>query len=307
MATIAYIILFLTLSSTTIHARESQFFAKVSNNNNPKETQPLNTNQNYIPQAQEVPYGHESGQLPPSATNNNNNNLPKYLPENYNPVAYTTPIHSTTQDIPEEYREEPAAFRYNGESSMYNSQKQQQGFEDARFMDTEEDGGNNMYNNKQEVGTNDENMYNYEKQGMSDTRLLDNGKYYYNPGGNGYNSQKQGFEDTRFMETENGDNMYNSQKQGTGEYGTSNNANMYNNVKQGMSDTRFLENGKYYYDINMENNANTNMNSRGFNSRNEYNTQGYYGNNENENSYDRYNSNGGYQNQEEFQGEQFNP
>ncbi|KAJ0693538.1 putative protein E6 [Helianthus annuus] len=185
MATIAYIILFLTLSST-IHARESQFFAKVSNNNNPKETQPLNTNQNYIPQAQEVvPYGHESGQLPPSATNNNNNNLPKYLPENYNPVAYTTPIHSTTQDIPEEYRQEPAAYRYNGESSMYNSQKQQQGFEDARFMDTEEDGVNNMYNKqevvgtnggnmynyeKQEVGTNDENMYNYEKQGMSDTR-----------------------------------------------------------------------------------------------------------------------------------------
>ncbi|MFS8015171.1 putative protein E6 [Helianthus anomalus] len=295
MATIAYIILFLTLSSTTIHARESQFFAKISNNNNPKETQPLNTNQNYIPQAQEVvPYGHESGQLPPSATNNNNdkeNNLPKYLPENYNPVAYTTPIHSTTQDIPEEYRHEPAAFRYNGESSMYNSQKQQQqGYEDARFMDTEEDGANNMYYNKQEVvGTNDENMY------------------YNNPGGNGYNSQKQGFEDTRFMETENGDNMYNTQKQGMGEYGTSNNANMYNNGKQGMSDTRFLENGKYYYDINMENNANVNMNSRGFNSRNEYNTQGYYGNNENENSYDRYNSNGGYQNQEEFQGEQFNP
>ncbi|KAI3716943.1 hypothetical protein L1987_68185 [Smallanthus sonchifolius] len=285
-ATTTVAVLLLLTLSTTIHARESQFFAKVSNNN-PQETQPLNTNQ------QNVDYGHESGQLPPSATTKDGS-LPSYLPENYNPVAYTTPIHSTTQDIPEEFKEPQT---YNGESTMYNS----------------------------------------EKQGMSDTRFLENGKYYYS-GDNGYNSPKQGFEDARFMETEDGGNMYNSEKQGeemynsqkqvVGEtrYGTTNNANMYKTGKQGLSDTRFLENGKYYYDVNSENlNANTNMNSREFNSKNEYNTQGYYGNNENsydrynsngntqgyygnnENSYDRYNSNGGYQNQEEFQGDQFNP
>ncbi|MFS7948210.1 putative protein E6 [Helianthus anomalus] len=177
MATIAYILLFfLTLSSTTFHARESQFFAKVSNNNNPKETQPLNTNQNFIPQAQEVvPYGHESGQLPPSATNNNNdnnNNVPKYLPENYNPVAYTTPIRSTTQDIPEEYRQEPAAYQYNGESSMYNSVTQ--GMSNTRIL----------------LGTNG------EKQGTSD-----------NPGEEMYNSQKQAMGGETTYGTNNDTNM----------------------------------------------------------------------------------------------------
>ncbi|KAI3800850.1 hypothetical protein L1987_28949 [Smallanthus sonchifolius] len=276
MATIVFFIL-LTLSFT-IHARESQFFNKFSNNI-PKDSQTLNTNQqqpDFIPQSQDSSYGlygHESGQLPPSTTTNN---LPANLPENYNPVAYTTPIHSSTQDIHNEY---------NGENKMYNSQEQEE------FM-----------------GTNGGNMYNSEKQGMSDTRFLENGRY---------KSQKQGFEDARFMETEDGGNMYNSEKQvengryNQGEemyntrYGTSNNANMYNTEKQGMSDTRFLDNGKYFYDVNMENlNSNANMNTRGFNSRNEYNTQGYYGNNGK--SYDRYNSNfngGGYQNQED----QFNP
>ncbi|KAM0071783.1 putative protein E6 [Helianthus debilis subsp. tardiflorus] len=240
MAPISYFLLLTLTLSSTIHARESQFFNKFSNNNqqqplntnqeqplNTNQEQPLNTNQQqqqqqplntnqqeqpeFIPQTQDSDsyglYGHESGQLPPSATTttttNNNNNLPDYLPENYNPVAYTTPIHSNTQEeyIPDEYKEYPQA---NGESRMYNS----------------------------------------EKQG-------------------------------------------------------------------------FLENGKYYYDINMENpnsnaNMNMNMNTRGFGSRNGYNTQGYYGNNQNsygssntqgyygnnQNSYDRYNYNGGYQNQE---------
>ncbi|KAF5810946.1 putative protein E6 [Helianthus annuus] len=295
MALISYFILLTLTLSSTIHARESQFFNKFSNNNqqqplNTNQEQPLNTNQQqqqqplntnqqeqpeFIPQTQDSDsyglYGHESGQLPPSATTtttNNNNNLPDYLPENYNPVAYTTPIHSNTQEyIPDEYKEYPQANKYNGESRMYNSEKQGFDFDDARFMETREGGGN---------------VYNSEKQ----------------------------VEDQR----------YNSEMQGMGRYGTRGNGNMYNPEKQGMSDTRFLENGKYYYDINMENpnsnaNMNMNMNTRGFGSRNGYNTQGYYGNNQNsygsrngyntqgyygnnQNSYDRYNYNGGYQNQE---------
>ncbi|XP_076929767.1 uncharacterized protein LOC143594318 isoform X1 [Bidens hawaiensis] len=292
-STIAFVILLLTLSST-IHARESQFFSKFSNNN-VKQTPTLNNNNqqtpDLVPQSQDTEsYGHESGQLSPSATttnnnnnNNNNNNLPSYLPKNYNPVAYTTPIHSNTQDIPEEFNDPQT---YNSGSELYNSQNQEE------FVET-----------------NGDNTYNSEKQGMSDTRFLENGKYYYNGGGdaNTYNSPKQGFEDARFMETEEDvGNTYNSEKQEVGEtkYSTSNNADMYNNERQGMSDTRFLENGKYYYDLNMENVNNANA-------RNEYNTQGYYGNDGKlyDNSYDRYNfnSNGGYQNQEEFQVDQFNP
>ncbi|XP_076909435.1 uncharacterized protein LOC143566694 [Bidens hawaiensis] len=183
MATINVFFILLTLTlSSTIHARESQFFNKFSNNI-PKESQPLNTNDQqqpeFIPQTQDSGsyglYCHQSGQLPPSTatttTNTNNNKLPSYLPENYNPVAYTTPIHSSTQDIPNEFKD-PQTHQYNSretnEGNMYNSDKQ--GFDDTRFMETEN-------------------------------------------GGNTYSSAKQGLDDARFMETEDVGNKYNSEKQ----------------------------------------------------------------------------------------------
>ncbi|KAK1420426.1 hypothetical protein QVD17_22010 [Tagetes erecta] len=280
---IVFFFFFITLTlSSTIHARDSQFFNKFSTNI----PQPLNTNPQqqpeFIPQSQDSNSYGLYGKLPPSTTTttttttNNNNNLPSYLPENYNPVAYTTPIHSNTQadNIPNEYKLDPQPSynnNYNGQNRMYNSEKQEE------YM-----------------GTN--NMYNSEKQGFDDASFMET----MEDDGNMYNSEKQ---------VENG--RYNSQRQvnmGDTRYSTSNNGNMYNNEKQGMSDTRFLENGKYYYDVNMENvNSNANMNTRRYNSRNEYNTQGYYGNNEN--SYDRYkynsysNGGAGYQDEED----QFNP
>ncbi|KAK9055913.1 hypothetical protein SSX86_027000 [Deinandra increscens subsp. villosa] len=204
MAAIAFFIIFLTLSST-IHARESHFFNKFSN----KPT--LDTNQqqkqpDFIPQTQDSgSYGlypqEYSGHLPPSTTTTTH--LPANLPENYNPVAYTTPIHSSTQDIPDEFKEDPPTYKYNSESREYNSHDQDhddqyfkggynsemQGFDDARFMET----GNTAYNSRKrgryynqgswgESTTNsnsNNNMYNSEKQGMSDTRFLENGKYFY--------------------------------------------------------------------------------------------------------------------------------
>ncbi|PWA64176.1 hypothetical protein CTI12_AA346700 [Artemisia annua] len=294
MASITFFVfLTLALSLTTIHARESQFFAKVSNNI-PEESQPLNTNQNtnentnqqdlkFVPQTRETTegsgyglFGHESGQLPPSATttnnnlennNNNNNYLPANLPENYNPVAYTTPIHSSTQDIPNEFSYEPQA--YKADNNMYNSQNQEefmQTNDDNTFNSQKQDefmqtNDANMYNTgKQEIGTNGGNMYNnYEKQGMSDTRFLNNGKYYYNG---------QGFDGARFVETqESGNNMFNNQKQGVNGY----NQEMYNSRSQGMGENKYTT---------------TN----------------------NDNSYDRYNTNanGGYQNQE-FEVNQYGP
>ncbi|PWA96050.1 protein E6 [Artemisia annua] len=294
MASITFFVfLTLALSLTTIHARQSQFFAKVSNNI-PEESQPLNTNQN---------------------TNENTNQQDlKFVPQTRE-TTEGSGYGLSTQDIPNEFSYEPQA--YKADNNMYNSQNQEE------FMQTNDA---NMYNTgKQEIGTNGGNMYNnYEKQGMSDTRFLNNGKYYYNG---------QGFDGARFVETqESGNNMFNNQKQGVNGYnqemynsrnqgmgenkytttnndnsydryntngrGGSNNVNMYNPERQGMSDTRFLENGKYYYDLNLEN---QNLNSRGV--RNGFET---YGNNDN--SYDRYNTNanGGYQNQE-FQVNQYDP
>nr|GFC86881.1 hypothetical protein [Tanacetum cinerariifolium] len=168
-------------------------------------------------------------------------------PENYNPVAYTTPIHSSTQDIPNEYRYEPKAYKGDN-NNMYNSQNQEeflQTNDDNLFNSQNQDefmqtNDANMYNsNKQEMGTNGGNMYNnnYEKQGMSDTRFLNNGKYY--AGDNTYNSQNQGFGGARFVETQDSgnNNMFNNQKQSVNGY--NNNQEMYNSGNQGM------ENGKY--------------------------------------------------------------
>lgn len=65
-----------------------------------------------------------------------------------------------------------------------------------------------------------------EKQGMSDTRFMEDGRFHYNVNGNG--------EPTKYSNNNNG---YYSSSSGE---------------KQGMSDTRFLENGRYSYDYTRE-------------------------------------------------------
>ncbi|XP_057527964.1 uncharacterized protein LOC130806777 [Amaranthus tricolor] len=101
------------------------------------------------------------------------------------------------------------------------------------------------------------------KQGMSDTRYMENGKYFYDVSHeegenvhfktNNYENgnleeKKQGMSDTRFLDKEEGK---------SGEFLVNSNENenefkKFENEKKGMSDTRFLENGKYYYDVNNE-------------------------------------------------------
>lgn len=307
-----FVFLTLAISFTTIHARESQFFAKVSNNIPQESQQPLNTNEKdlkFVPQTQEPSegyglFGHESGQLPPSSTTNNNNyeTKPSYLPENYNPVAYTTPMHSNTQENSNQFSYEPQDKVVN---NNYNFPNQQE------FMQTNNDNLFNSQNQEEFTQTNDATSYNnnqelynnnnYEKQGMSDTRFLNNGKYYYASD----NSQNQGFNGAKFTETQESGNddlfnnnkeqsvngyndqeMYNTGSQGMSEnnFATNNNGGYMNNPgKQGMSDTRFLENGKFYYDLNLENQK---FNSRGV--RNGHETYGNY----NDNSYDRFNNGG---------------
>ncbi|KAA8519746.1 hypothetical protein F0562_014002 [Nyssa sinensis] len=263
---------------------ESQFFSKVNtNNNNVKETEVPNKEEPFTKKEQEqeqeqVPsfipetqngyglYGHESGQLPPTTTT-------PTLTTNGKPYTTTT----TTTNLPYKTESEVPSNNY------YNPQ----GMTTTKFMDkgyttnTPTTTGNNYYNGG--------NTYNNQQQGFGESEFMDKGyttpinsNNYYN-GGNTYNNQQQGFGESKFMDKGyttpiNSNNYYNG-------------GNNYNNQKQGMSDTRFLENGRYYYDLNRENNyGNEYQNSKGVN----YNNRGkYYGNNEN--SYE------GYQNQDEFQ------
>ena len=108
--------------------------------------------------------------------------------------------------------------------------------------------------NEMRNGNGNTNGYVSKKQGMSDTRFLENGKYYYDINQdakdqngyteNGYESEKMGVSEDVEDENSYSGNNGNGSGNGTG--------NEFVTEKQGMSDTRFLENGRYHYDINQD-------------------------------------------------------
>nr|XP_017253937.1 PREDICTED: protein E6-like [Daucus carota subsp. sativus] len=162
------ILIFLTLfSSLHVHARESKFFSKFTNDNNakqllpPKEQeQPLNKPEqepNFIPQNQQNSggyglYGHESGQLPPTTTTTEN-------------LPYTTETENS-------YNKESIPSSNNGQ--YYNNDAQ---------VNTESYSNNDQYyNNNAQVNT---------------ESYSNNGQYYNN---DAYVTKPQGMSDTRFMD-----------------------------------------------------------------------------------------------------------
>lgn len=302
MAPNFFSLFFLSLFVLQIQARESQFFSKVTHNNNinsstknavteviqNKEESLSKTEQepNFVPETQTGYglYGHESGQNPPETRTNSATNLPYKTqtrePYNYyNNKVYQMEKQGRSNTRPQESgyaAKTDENYYYNGEKKydteqQYNGRdrynNQQQGMSDTRFQgrdfttlssiqDNSYNAGNG-YNSEQHY--NGANRYNTQNQGITGTRLQ--ARDYTttsNRGNNYYNS-------------ENTQNRYNSEQQ---QYNGGN--NYYNTERQGMSDTRFMENGKYYYDLNSEENM------RGMDTRNdEYNSKGYDGNNEN--------------------------
>lgn len=312
-----FILIFLTLSSSLhvhVHARESKFFSKVTNENNAKEVlptkeheEPLNKPEqepNFIPQNQQNSggyglYGHESGQLPPTTTTTTeklpyNTETENSYNKEFNPSSNNGQYYNNDAYVnPESYSNSNNGQYYNNYG--YGTNPRPRGTGDTKFM-------NKAYDNND--------AYVARPQGMSDTRFMNK---VYRPYTTPINNEDNYF---------NGGNMYNNRLHGIGEtkLGVTN-GNI--NEKQGMSDTRFMENGRYYYDLNSESNYNlndnnVNENSRRFDSRNEYyNNRGNYGNSykgqygNNDNSYEANNSMEGYNgNHEEFQerqDEQFVP
>lgn len=297
----SFFLLLTLLSSLHIHARESQFFNKIpsTTNNvvvpNTKETAPTTQQQeqdpNFLPENENAYglYGHESGQLPPSATTttvdptttttattplNTQSNQPvhKYLPKNYNPVAYVTKPEETNEFNEESsYTANPDNINsnnnYNGEQNYYNNQQQNEEESEAEY-----------YARNRDVNTNK------------------NRNYYYNNGGrSSFNSQPQGM--SRGGATVSSRERY------------FNNGGESNGFQpQGMSDTRFVENGKYFYDVNTEKYSSKHPYESlksASPARNEYyGNRNYYGNGENVNGYEL---NRGFQQQnqeDQFQDEE---
>ncbi|KAL6991108.1 hypothetical protein U1Q18_009227 [Sarracenia purpurea var. burkii] len=205
-------IIFLALSfSLHAHGRDTQFFSKLTNNNNngnaqesdvqvPNKSEPQSLSQNepepnFVPDTQNGYglYGHESGQLPPSATTS----TPYAGATNYHPYK-TQPggpyrVYTTSNSDNHHNRN-----YYSNKDSYETSDPQPQGMSDTRFMHrgyATRPSNNNYYNGGGGGGdaaaTNTRNYYyggggggngngyNRQQEGMSDTRFLENGRYYY--------------------------------------------------------------------------------------------------------------------------------
>jgi hypothetical protein len=225
MAPLSNYISFLLLTTLLLPlqtiARESQFFSKVTHFN--KETKIPNKEESstvtnkpeeqppFIPQTENSYglYGHESDHLPSTAgatttttnpnfedTNNYQNDNNKY----YHNDAYNTKYYN--KDTFGNYQNELSDTKYNEEQNNNNNVANERSFYTNN---------NNNYNAEN-------NKYNGEKQGMSDTRYLEGGKYYYDVNYEKYNP-------TMYSDSSRGVNNNNWYKN----RGNSNNNNYGNN------------------------------------------------------------------------------
>ncbi|CAH8292536.1 unnamed protein product [Eruca vesicaria subsp. sativa] len=208
----------LVLLSTQINARESFFFGKFHRESpkdqNPNNVLPLETSEkttveasfpNKKEQEQEttfVPesengyglYGHET-----TYNNNNkeefNNNNNKY-DEKFNGETFSTPSLSETEETYNNYEENYPKKTESYDNNRYNNEE----FNNNKYDENvKEEFNNNKYesfseNNEDKRGIYNSNAYgtelesetpykgyshNAERQGMSDTRFMEKGNYYY--------------------------------------------------------------------------------------------------------------------------------
>ncbi|XP_075512514.1 uncharacterized protein LOC142548030 [Primulina tabacum] len=248
---VSLLLLITLLSCTRTQARDNQLFSKVSAPAIPDQELPLNNNQqeepNFIQRENENGYGlygHESGQLPPSATGTSllytESEVPlhRHLPKNYNPEAYVTEQEGYTSDS-------------NQQHSYTNNLKNY-------YRDAEK-----SYNNQQEdeETTSEPEQYRYNHN-------------YQSYGGSSFNSEPQGLRDIRLPGR---GPAQNSLRENYFYNGGADNGFQ----PQGMSDTRSLENGKYFYDINSEKYSNNHPYAVLNKAYNDYSERSYYGASEN--------------------------
>ncbi|XP_038883950.1 protein E6-like [Benincasa hispida] len=170
-------------------------------------TTPQDQEPNFIPQTQDNSYGlygHESGQLPPNSDNKfsgggrpfttttttyDNNNyyrndaVPNNKPEseeyyNYNNNDYNEYFENSKSKPYENSFYYNKDLYDNGQQSFQNTRLSQDDYTTPLYDQGKYD---NFYSNNNGRGSsnNNDNGNNVVRQGMSDTRFMENGKYYY--------------------------------------------------------------------------------------------------------------------------------
>ncbi|KAL0398559.1 UNVERIFIED_CONTAM: protein E6 [Sesamum radiatum] len=295
-----FLLLITLLSPLRTHARDSQFFNKIpsttTKNVVPNDVKEAPSNQqeqeqqpNFLPDNENSYglYGHDTGVLPPSTTTTSSSEaatttgepasttlydteskqpVHKYLPKNYNTVAYVTEPEEVS-DSNTFAQEKTYTTNPNSDNVNYHNARQ------------------NYYNTQQEEEETEYRSY------PATTNNRDNNKYYnYNGGSSSFNSQSQpqGLSDTRYSRERNSDNGF--EPQGMSDTRFMGNGKYHYDINTG----RYSRNHPYerLRGVGARNEYNNNRN--------------YYGNSENNGYElsSETSIGGGYQNQEEFQDEE---
>ncbi|GAV60324.1 hypothetical protein CFOL_v3_03855 [Cephalotus follicularis] len=278
------ILFLITIFSIQIQARESQFFSKVSTNfdNSAQETATLPNNQaqeqtvetqattkplptqeqepTFIPETQNGYglYGHESGQHPPSTTTTTNKpNDASYTTTGTGYLPYTTQAQETSPY--KKYRDtyDPRT-NTNNNNNYYNKnayETDQQNWGNSRFTErgyTNTANQKNNYQQNQYHGGNS-GYTNVEKQGMSDTRYLENGRYHYDIK-NENNPYPNQYQNSRLVDSKNEyrngvyyGNKDNSYNEFNNNGGNSENSYEYNNSMGRYENPEMYENNSEEY------------------------------------------------------------
>lgn len=245
---ISFLFLTTLLLPLQITARDSQFFSKVThfdsnnNNNNVKETEfpnkegPLNKPEQqpvFTPETENSYglYGHESTQLPSTTTTTTYQpyeaefqHTSKYPNKYYN---YNNEAYSTNQNELSNTRLTGTGYRNS--DKYYNKDAyggNQNELSDTKYTEGEYNSMGNQNNYKKYHYNNNvaNKRYNGEKQGMSDTRFLEGGKYYYDVNYEKYNP-------TLYSDSSRGVNANNNWYNNRGNYNGNNN-NAYQNQEE---------------------------------------------------------------------------
>lgn len=255
-----------------ITARDSQFFSKVThfNNNNNKETTTelpnkegpvTNTNKPeqqpaFIPETENSYglYGHDSDPLPSTTTPTTTNAAPftttyqpyktqfedtnKY-PNNhkyYNNDAYNTKYYN--KDAFGNNQNELSEAKYTEEEGYNSMENQNNNNNNQKYYFNNNAANERFYSNNNNNNYNAaNNRYNGERQGMSDTRFMEGGKYFYDLNYEKYNPTLYGDSSSRGVNTNN--NWYNNR-------GGNNNGN--NNAYQNYGNYNGYQNQEKFED-----------------------------------------------------------
>ncbi|KAE9591708.1 hypothetical protein Lal_00039146 [Lupinus albus] len=233
---ISFLFLATLLFPLQVIARESNFFSKVAHSNNnveetevPKEEEPEKKPDEqpvFIPETENSYglYGHESTQTP-STTNTNyephetefqhTSKYPNKYHHNYN----NDDAYNSNQNEELDNTRFIGTYRnnYNNKDVYEGNQNE---LSDTKYTEGEYNSVGNQHNYKNHYYNNNaanDNRYNDEKQGMSDTRFLEGGRYFYDVKYEKYNPTLYD-DSSRGVNTHN--NMYNNR--GNNYYGNNN-------------------------------------------------------------------------------------